>query len=236
MERLSWPVLGEDEGRNLQLHGESSTGKSLLGRACQSGFARARKNDVATYQSCGPGLDQLCFARNDLVMVLDEEGTAEGNRQKRRRRHSQNRIHGPGDAGGSIVRIIGENGKMVEPECVFSRSLRVKVRWKISDRKNVRASGPANFLNYSRSHLTAKAKGVPSGAERQDRRSVVDLRFLAADRDPARSVSDRSAGRLHRTESHLRRLWARVVSLRFAGINHVPPKISHGCWAHELGI
>ena len=108
-------VLGEDEGAIFNFHGESSTGKSLLGRACQSGFARARKNDVATYNLSGPGLDQLCFARNDLVMVLDEEGTAEGNRQKRREDIRKIAFTVPGGRGKIIDKNYRREREMVEP-------------------------------------------------------------------------------------------------------------------------
>jgi hypothetical protein len=108
-------VLGEDEGAIFNFHGESSTGKSLLGRACQSGFARARKNDVATYNLSGPGLDQLCFARNDLVMVLDEEGTAEGNRQKRREDIRKIAFTVPGGRGRIIDKNYRREREMVEP-------------------------------------------------------------------------------------------------------------------------
>ena len=108
-------VLGEDEGAIFNFHGESSTGKSLLGRACQSVFARARKNDVATYNLSGPGLDQLCFARNDLVIVLDEEGTAEGNRQKRREDIRKIAFTVPGGRGRIIDKNYRREREMVEP-------------------------------------------------------------------------------------------------------------------------
>ena len=124
-------VLGEDEGAIFNFHGKSSTGKSLLGRACQSVFARARKNDVATYNLSGPGLDQLCFARNDLVIVLDEEGTAEGNRQKRREDIRKIAFTVPGGRGRIIDKNYRREREMVEPTWRLFAISSVKIRWKI---------------------------------------------------------------------------------------------------------
>jgi putative DNA primase/helicase len=107
-------IMGEDEGVIFNFHGESSTGKSLLGRACQSVFARARKNDVATYNLSGPGLDQLCFARNDLVIVLDEEGTAKGNRQKRREDIRRIAFTVPGGRGRIIDKNYRQEREMID--------------------------------------------------------------------------------------------------------------------------
>ena len=50
----------------------------MVARACQSVFARARKNDLATYDLSGPARDDLCFERNDGVVILDEEGRLKG--------------------------------------------------------------------------------------------------------------------------------------------------------------
>jgi len=108
-------VMGEDEGAIFNFHGESLTGKSLVGRPCQSVFTRARKNDVATYNLSGPGLDQLCFARNDLVIVLDEEGTAEGTRQKRREDIRKIAFTVPGGRGKIIDKNYRREREMVEP-------------------------------------------------------------------------------------------------------------------------
>ena len=77
-------LIGEEEGAAFNLFGASSTGKSLVARACQSVFARARKNDLATHDLSDPGRDDLCFERNDGVVILDEEGRLKGSPAQQR--------------------------------------------------------------------------------------------------------------------------------------------------------
>ncbi|MBL0404415.1 DUF927 domain-containing protein [Microvirga aerilata] len=79
-------LAGEDEGAILHLRGESSGGKSLTGRALQSVFGRARKSDLATFDITDRALEELCFARNDLAVVFDEEGRNKGSQHQRRER------------------------------------------------------------------------------------------------------------------------------------------------------
>jgi hypothetical protein len=71
-------LIGEDEGAMFNLHGMSSRGKSLTCRASQSVFARASKNDLPTYDLTDRALEELCFERCDLTVVLDEEGRTKG--------------------------------------------------------------------------------------------------------------------------------------------------------------
>ncbi|MBM6596499.1 DUF927 domain-containing protein [Microvirga pudoricolor] len=74
-------LLGEDEGAVFNFHARSSRGKSTVCRASQSVFARAAKNDVATYAITPRGLEELCFERNDRMLVLDEEGRGSGGKR-----------------------------------------------------------------------------------------------------------------------------------------------------------
>lgn len=74
-------LLGEDEGVVFNLHARSSRGKSTVCRATQSVFARAAKNDVATYAITPRALEELCFERNDRMLVLDEEGRSSGGKR-----------------------------------------------------------------------------------------------------------------------------------------------------------
>jgi hypothetical protein len=46
----------------------------------QSTFGRANKSDLATYDISDRGLIELCASRNDLAVVLDEQGRNEGGR------------------------------------------------------------------------------------------------------------------------------------------------------------
>ena len=67
-------IFGEDEGVMFNLHGKSSSGKSLACRAALSVLVRARKNEIPTFDITPQGLEEHCFARNDSMIVIDEEG------------------------------------------------------------------------------------------------------------------------------------------------------------------
>ena len=77
-------LVGEDEGATFNLHGTSSSGKSLSSRACQSVFTRASKVDLCTYGASKRGLEELCYRRNDLAVVLDDEAHLAGPSKKAR--------------------------------------------------------------------------------------------------------------------------------------------------------
>ena len=64
--------IDETEGCLFNLQGESSSGKSLTGRVCQSVFARAQGNDVTNFATTDRNLEEVCASRNDLALVLDE--------------------------------------------------------------------------------------------------------------------------------------------------------------------
>lgn len=74
-------LLGEQEGMLFQLTGESSTGKSLSARVCQSVFGRTQPKDIATFDTTPRRLEELCASRSDLVTIIDELGTASGGAQ-----------------------------------------------------------------------------------------------------------------------------------------------------------
>ena len=71
-------VIREDEGVVFNLHGKSTSGKSLSGRGATSIYGRARKSDLVTYDITPRALEELCASRNDLIAVLDEQGRIEG--------------------------------------------------------------------------------------------------------------------------------------------------------------
>ena len=71
-------LIGEDEGALFHFHGESASGKSLAGRACQSVFGRARKNDLSTFSTTVRALEEGLATGSDMAMVLDEFGRIEG--------------------------------------------------------------------------------------------------------------------------------------------------------------
>jgi hypothetical protein len=80
-------VIGEDEGHVIHLHGTlrsghqktgSSSGKTLAVRVAASMTGRCRKNDLATFSISETGLGDLCFARNNLGVELDEHGRSFG--------------------------------------------------------------------------------------------------------------------------------------------------------------
>jgi hypothetical protein len=75
-------LLGEEEGVIFNLHGDSTAGKSLTGRVLQSTFGRAGKRDLATYDISDRGLTDLCASRNDLAVILDEQGRNKGGMQQ----------------------------------------------------------------------------------------------------------------------------------------------------------
>jgi hypothetical protein len=79
-------IMNSDEGVVFHLHGrssvsndagvrtKSSNGKTLAARAAASTLGRCTKNDLMTFAVSSRGIEDLCFAHNDLVLVLDEEG------------------------------------------------------------------------------------------------------------------------------------------------------------------
>jgi Domain of unknown function (DUF927) len=80
-------LIGEDESCVLHLHGTksdspekraSSSGKTLLTRVAASMTGRCRTNDLITFAISEAAVCDLCFARNNLGVELDEEGRAVG--------------------------------------------------------------------------------------------------------------------------------------------------------------
>ena len=70
---------------------------------------------MSRHTICDPGLEQLCFARNDLVIVLDEEGTAKGNRHKRCEDIRRIAFTVPGGRGRIIDRSYRQQREMIDP-------------------------------------------------------------------------------------------------------------------------
>jgi len=61
----------EDDDRAFK----SSSGKTLSARVAQSLFARCQQQDLFGFSTTMRGLEETCFACNNLTLVLDEEGT-----------------------------------------------------------------------------------------------------------------------------------------------------------------
>lgn len=59
---------------------KSSSGKSLCARAAQSMFGACARTDLFGFNMTALAVEETCFSCNNLVVILDEEGTAgEGN-------------------------------------------------------------------------------------------------------------------------------------------------------------
>lgn len=102
-------LVGEDEGATFNFHGLSSSGKSLTARACQSTFASAAKSDLMTYGLSPRALEEYCFRRNDLVVLLDDEAHLDGKTPQARasdRRRIAFKIAGGSSDGRSEVSVI----------------------------------------------------------------------------------------------------------------------------------
>lgn len=65
-------IINEGEGCLFNIQGESTSGKTLTGRVCQSVFGGVGTNDIITYAATERGLEEVCASRNDLALVLDE--------------------------------------------------------------------------------------------------------------------------------------------------------------------
>ena len=76
--------LNLSEGAVFNLFGNSSTGKTLVSRALTSISGRAEVTDLATYDITHRGQEELCFANNDWIVVLDEQGRLSGSPAQRR--------------------------------------------------------------------------------------------------------------------------------------------------------
>jgi hypothetical protein len=84
---LAGPLLNlidETEGAFFNLTGESSTGKTLASRVAQSTITRANKTDLIPASLTDRGLEEIAFAHNNLVVVIDELGSMKGGEQTRR--------------------------------------------------------------------------------------------------------------------------------------------------------
>jgi uncharacterized protein (DUF927 family) len=80
-------LIGEDESCVLHHHGvesagaekaASSSGKTLLTMVAASMTGRCHRNDLITFGLTEAGLCDLCYARNNVGIELDEEGRALG--------------------------------------------------------------------------------------------------------------------------------------------------------------
>jgi hypothetical protein len=82
-------IIGEDEGAMYHLHGTlsarnnetrtmSTVGKTLSCRAAASVIGRCRKNDLTTFAITTKGVEDLCFAHNNMLVIFDEEGRSVG--------------------------------------------------------------------------------------------------------------------------------------------------------------
>jgi hypothetical protein len=85
-------LIGEGESSVLHLHGTkaqdstkaaSSSGKTLATRVAASMTGRCMKNDLHTFAITVPGVNDLCFARNNFGVELDEEARSVGDGSKR---------------------------------------------------------------------------------------------------------------------------------------------------------
>ena len=70
--------LGEQEGAVFNLAGKSSTGKSLCCRAAQAVIKSSGVRDLKSSALSERGLEEVAFAHNDCLLVLDELGNLEG--------------------------------------------------------------------------------------------------------------------------------------------------------------
>lgn len=77
-------VLNEDEGAIFNFFGRSSGGKTFAARCIHSQAGRPRKADLATYDITLRATEELCFARRDWVVVIDEVSRAKGSPEQRR--------------------------------------------------------------------------------------------------------------------------------------------------------
>ena len=72
--------LGHEEGFFFNLAGESSTGKTLAGRAARSVIGRADQTGIFTPDAKDRGLEELAFRHNDLFLCLDDLGRMKGSK------------------------------------------------------------------------------------------------------------------------------------------------------------
>lgn len=68
------------DGVVFNFYGGASADRSLIARATQSTYCRALENDIVSFGISEEALEELCLARNDLHLVINEEGAAGRNK------------------------------------------------------------------------------------------------------------------------------------------------------------
>ena len=99
-------LLGHQEGFFFNFAGESSTGKTLAGRAAQSVIGKP--DQIFTPEAKDRGLEELAFKHNDLFLVLDDLGRMKGNKsaiQSHLRRSAYTLAGGRGIIRSKVVQV-----------------------------------------------------------------------------------------------------------------------------------